>query len=161
VRFDFGPKTLTRVREMGIETVEALDGLEALEADDVRARRLRFGMFMLGAGIMHFVAPGLYERIVPRWLGDRRRIVAWSGVAEIACGALTLNRRTAKAGGWMSAALLVAVFPANVQAFLDAGTEHQAAPHVPAGPYKALMLARMPLQIPPIRTAVSIARSAS
>jgi uncharacterized membrane protein len=161
VTFAAGSKTLTNVREMGIETVDDLDGLEALEDDDVRARRLRFGMFMVGAGIMHFVVPGLYERIVPRWLGNRRRVVQVSGVAEIACGVLTLNRRTARAGGWLSAAVLVGVFPANVQAFLDAGTEHQAAPHMPAGPYRALMLARMPLQIPPIRTAVSIARSAS
>ncbi len=116
---------------------------------------------MVGAGIMHFVVPSLYERIVPRWLGDRRRVVQISGLAEIAGGALVLNRRTARAGGWWSAAVLVGVFPANIQAVLDAGTEHQAAPDVPAGRYRALMLARLPLQIPVVRQAVNVARSAS
>ena len=31
----------------------------------------------------HFVVPGFYERIVPKWFGHERSTVRWSGVAEI------------------------------------------------------------------------------
>jgi uncharacterized membrane protein len=103
---------------------------------------------MLGSGALHLVAPKPYERIVPRSLGDARRVVVVSGVVELACGTLLLSRRTSRLGGWLTAALLVAVFPANVQMVLDAGTEHQAIPSVPAGRFRAMALARLPLQIP-------------
>jgi uncharacterized membrane protein len=114
---------------------------------------------MLGAGVTHFVAPAAYEKIVPRRLGDPRRIVYVSGVAELACAALLLSRRTSRLGGWATAALLVAVFPANVQMALDAGTEHQAAPQVPARLFRTVCLARLPLQLPMIRQALRVARS--
>jgi uncharacterized membrane protein len=125
------------------------------------ARRSRLGLAatMIAAGVTHFAAPSAYEKIVPRRLGDARRVVVASGVAELACGALLLDRRTSKAGGWATAALLVAVFPANVQMLLDAGTEHQAAPNVPVPLFRLACLARLPMQIPMIRRAVRVARS--
>jgi uncharacterized membrane protein len=76
---------------------------------------LALAALMVGGGVTHFVAPAAYERIVPRWAGDGRRVVLVSGAAELACGTLLLSRRTGKIGGWLTAALLVAVFPANVQ----------------------------------------------
>jgi len=96
---------------------------------------------------------------VPRQLGDARRLVYASGAAELVCGALLLGRRTSRLGGWATAALLVGVFPANVQMLLDTGTEHQAAPQVPAPMFRAVCLARLPLQLPMIRQAVRVARS--
>jgi uncharacterized membrane protein len=114
---------------------------------------------MLGAGVTHFAAPSLYEKIVPRRLGDARRIVYLSGAAELACGALLLSRRSSRLGGWATAALLVAVFPANVQMVLDAGTEHQAAPEVPVRLFRTVCLARLPLQLPMIRYALRVARA--
>lgn len=112
---------------------------------------------MLGAGVTHFVAPRVYEPTVPRWLGDARRIVLVSGVAELVCGALLLGRRTARPGGWLTAGLLVVVFPANVQMALDAGTEHQAV-DMPADRFRLVALARLPLQIPLVVAAVRVAR---
>jgi uncharacterized membrane protein len=68
------------------------------------------------AGTMHFVVPRSYEAIVPPSLRDRsREIVIASGVAEIAGAAAILPRRTRRAARWWLLALLVAVFPANVQ----------------------------------------------
>lgn len=125
-----------------------------------RRARLGLAMFMLVAGVMHFLVPGYYEKIVPRWLGDARRVVLASGAAELACGALLLNRRTARAGGWWTAALLVAVFPANVQMLLDAGTEHQAQ-DMPVDRFRLVAAARLPLQIPLIIWAARVARRAS
>ena len=114
---------------------------------------------MLGSGALHLVAPGVYERVVPRWpgLGDRRRVVLVSGVAELACGGLLLGRQTSRLGAWLTAGLLVAVFPANVQMALDAGTEHQAM-DLPAGRFRALALARLPFQVPLVVRAVRLAR---
>jgi uncharacterized membrane protein len=124
-------------------------------------QRARLGLtaLMLGAGVTHFVAPGLYEKTVPRWAGDARRVVLVSGVAELVCGALLANRRTAGLGGRLTALLLVAVFPANVQMFLDAGTEHQAA-DMPVDRFRLIALARLPLQVPLVIWAARVARRA-
>jgi uncharacterized membrane protein len=111
---------------------------------------------MLGAGVTHFVAPGNYERIVPRWAGDPHQVVLLSGVAELACGALLLNRRTSRPGGWLTVLLLVAVFPANVQMLLDAGTEHQAV-DMPGDRFRVIAAARLPLQVPMLIWALRVA----
>jgi uncharacterized membrane protein len=113
---------------------------------------------MVGAGVTHFVATASYERIVPRWAGDTRRVVLVSGAAEIVCGTLLLGRRTGRVGAWLTAALLVAVFPANVEMALDAGTEHQAVPDMPAGRFRSIALARLPLQLPLVGWAVRVAK---
>lgn len=123
------------------------------EAD---ARRLA-GM-LIGSGVIHMVAPQLYEPVVPRRFGNPRRVVHLSGLAELACGALLLAPPTRKLAGMASAALLVGVFPANVQMALDAGTEHQAVKRVPAPLFRAVALARLPLQVPLVLRAVRVAR---
>jgi uncharacterized membrane protein len=123
-----------------------------------RRARLALAGLMLGSGILHFLIPGYYEKIVPRWLGDTRRVVHASGAAELVCGVLLLNRRTARAGGWLTAGVLAAVFPANVQMLLDAGTEHQAM-DMPADRFRVVALARLPLQFPLIAWAVRVAQS--
>jgi uncharacterized membrane protein len=125
-----------------------------------RRARLALATCMAGAGVTHFVSPATYERIVPRWAGDPHRVVAVSGIAELACAALLANRRTAGLGGWLTAALLVAVFPANVQMWLDAGTEHQAA-EMPADRFRLIALARLPLQLPLVLWALRVARRAT
>lgn len=121
-----------------------------------RRSRRTLAAVMLGAGVTHFVAPGNYEKIVPRWAGDAHQAVILSGVAELACGALLLNRRTSRLGGWLTALLLVAVFPANVQMLLDAGTEHQAT-DMPVDRFRAVAAARLPLQVPLVIWALRVA----
>jgi uncharacterized membrane protein len=72
--------------------------------------------FFIGAGINHFVMPRAYEQIVPPPLrGHAKRIVQVSGVAELAGGVGVLVPRTRRLSGLALIALLVAVFPANVQ----------------------------------------------
>lgn len=124
-----------------------------------RRSRLALAAFMTGAGVTHFVVPQAYEPTVPRWAGDARRVVLLSGVAELACGALLANRRTARLGGRLTAALLVAVFPANVQMWLDAGTAQQAF-EMPADRFRRVALARLPLQVPLVLWALRVARRA-
>ena len=118
------------------------------ETSDRRKSRLGVAATMLGMGALHFVKPQPFEKIVPRQLGEPRRMVYASGVAELAAGALLLTRKTSRFGGYLAAATMVSVFPANVQMVLDAGTEHQAMPKVPTPVYRAIGLARLPMQLP-------------
>ena len=69
-----------------------------------------------------------------------------------------LGRRTGRVGAWLTTALLVAVFPANVQMALDAGTERQAVPDMPVGRFRSIALARLPLQLPLVGWAVRVAK---
>lgn len=105
--------------------------------------RLRFAAMMVAMGCAHLVLPGPFRRIVPRWFPRRAEAVAVSGVAEIAAGALLAVPRTSRAGGWLSAATIAAVFPANVQMALDA-TWGRPQVRVPVW----LLWLRLPLQIP-------------
>jgi uncharacterized membrane protein len=104
----------------------------------VSRRRLPLGLFFLGAGIMHFVKPRAYEATVPDALPAHREIVAISGVAEILGGLAVLPARTARPAGCWLIALLVAVFPANVNMAVNAERFRR----VP----EALLWLRLPVQ---------------
>ena len=96
-------------------------------------------LFFGGAGVLHFVIPRQYQRIVPPGFGDPERIVQVSGVAEIA-GALALTRRRSSGfARWWLTGLLVAVFPANIYMALR---PREIGVRIPP----ALLWARLPLQ---------------
>jgi uncharacterized membrane protein len=79
--------------------------------------RSRFALsaFFVGAGVNHFLMPKAYESIVPPSMqDDAGRLVAISGVAEIAGGLGVLLPATRKLSGLGLIALLAAVFPANL-----------------------------------------------
>jgi uncharacterized membrane protein len=78
--------------------------------------RTALGVFFGFAGAMHFLRPRFYEAIVPPALAARKReIVALSGAAEVAGGLAVLHPAGRRVGRWWLLALLVAVFPANLQ----------------------------------------------
>lgn len=92
-------------------------------------------------GVLHFVAPAPFDAIVPRWVpGPRRRWTHLSGVAELGVAAAVAVPRSRRAGGLAAVALLLAVFPANVQMAVDWR-------HKPL-PYRLLAWSRLPLQLP-------------
>jgi uncharacterized membrane protein len=104
------------------------------------------------AGTSHLLAPKIYRPLIPRRLGRPEPWVLWSGVAELACAAGLLHPRTRPTAARVSAAVFVAVFPGNVQmAVMAIRTPH------PAG-YRAVTLARLPLQVPLVRWALRVAR---
>lgn len=105
-------------------------------------------------GILHFVKPGPFERIVPKPLPHKKELVYASGVAEVAVGALMLRPATRRLGGLGAVGLLAAVFPANVQMALDVLRSRKA-----PLPLKIGTLVRLPLQVPMIRIALKAARS--
>lgn len=106
------------------------------------------------SGVIHLARPEVFERIVPRFLPRHRDLVLASGVAELACAAAVVSPRTRRVGGIASAALLAAVFPANVQMAVDVTRSRRASPALKAG-----VLARLPLQWPLIRAALNLADS--
>lgn len=66
------------------------------------------------AGVMHFVSPRGYVKIMPKWLPAPAALVAISGVFEILGGVGLLVPATQRFAAWGLIALFVAVFPANV-----------------------------------------------
>lgn len=82
-------------------------------------RRL-FGPMFVFAGVMHFVKPRWYRRIMPPWVPAHREMVIASGIAEIAGGLGTMHPATRRAGSAFSVATLIAVFPANLHMALNA-----------------------------------------
>ena len=69
---------------------------------------------MTFAGVMHFVSPRGYVKIMPKWLPAPAALVAISGVFEILGGVGLLVPATQHFAAWGLIALFVAVFPANV-----------------------------------------------
>jgi len=75
-----------------------------------------------GSGIVHLVRPQTYAAIMPRAIPSAHHstLISVSGLAELACAAGLIRRSRWAAA--TSVAVLAAVFPANVQMALDAGS---------------------------------------
>jgi uncharacterized membrane protein len=80
-----------------------------------RVALVALAIFFIGAGINHFVHPGVYVRMVPPWLPAPALLVQVSGICEMLGGIGVLLHNTRRFAGAGLIALLVAVFPANVQ----------------------------------------------
>jgi uncharacterized membrane protein len=91
-------------------------------------------------GLAHFVAPAWFDRIVPAWVPNARAATLISGVAELAGAIGLLIPATRVAAGWALIALLLGVFPANVN-MLQMARESGGAPW-----YIAALWIRLPLQ---------------
>jgi uncharacterized membrane protein len=75
---------------------------------------LAMSLLYVGAGVMHFLTPKAFTRIVPPRLPRPLALVYLSGLAEVVLGVGVLFERTRRPSAWGLVALLVAVFPANV-----------------------------------------------
>ncbi|TQL66909.1 putative membrane protein [Nocardioides albertanoniae] len=109
----------------------------------------------LGSGTLHLVKPEVFEPIVPPQLPETRKVVEISGVAEIVCALGLLHPKTRRVAGFASAALLAGVFPANVQMSVDAGKRANRKRTAKSAGFFAGTLARLPLQWPMIKVALS------
>ncbi|WPF66910.1 MULTISPECIES: hypothetical protein [unclassified Corynebacterium] len=106
---------------------------------------------LAGAGVLHFLKPQPFDRIVPGWVpGSARRATYLSGAAELAIAAGLSHPTTRKHAAKAAAALFVAVFPGNIE---------MARQWVPQSHTKAaISLLRLPLQATLIQSALKIAR---
>ncbi|HEX8461866.1 MAG TPA: DoxX family protein [Segetibacter sp.] len=93
----------------------------------------------IAAGVYHFVHPATYLKIMPVWLPWHYELVIISGACEILFALLLLFPPTRRVGAFCIIALLVAVFPANIQMTINYAQQHN----------KLLWLSilRLPLQI--------------
>ena len=88
-----------------------------------RLKRFSLGLlaiFYTVAGILHFVKPENYLKIMPPYLPAPLALVLVSGAAEFALGVGVLFPRTRRLAAWGIIALLIAVFPANLYLYQHA-----------------------------------------
>jgi uncharacterized membrane protein len=112
----------------------------------VRLRRrapLALAAAFAASGVVHLARPQAFASIMPRVLPEEHHtnLIYASGIVELVCAA-GLVRRTR----WASAASLVtlaAVFPANIQMALDAGTGRNPGP----SDRRLVAWGRLPLQL--------------
>ena len=113
----------------------------------------RMGAMLVGMGVLHFVAPKPFDTIVPVELPGSARFYTYaSGVAEVATGALVLAPRTRRFGALAAVALYLAVLPGNINM---ARLWWDKPLHMKIG-----AIARVPMQIPMIMSALKVRRSA-
>jgi uncharacterized membrane protein len=98
-------------------------------------------LFVVG-GVMHFVKTPMYVGTMPPYLPDPRLLVQISGVCEVLGGLGLVVPGTRRWAAWGLVALLVAVWPANVQMALD----HARGAGIPAW----ALWVRVGLQVPMI-----------
>lgn len=73
------------------------------------------GVFILLAGVMHFVNPAFFNEIVPPWLPPNEAFWTYlSGLAEIIIGFMVLRPSTRRHGALAAIWLFVLVYPANI-----------------------------------------------
>lgn len=80
-----------------------------------RVALIVLALFFIAAGINHFVHQSVYVRIVPPWLPAPLLLVQISGICEMLGGIGLLIPNTRRFAGAGLIALLIVVFPANVQ----------------------------------------------
>ncbi|HEY9630316.1 MAG TPA: DoxX family protein [Coleofasciculaceae cyanobacterium] len=76
--------------------------------------RVVLAVFMVTAGVLHWVTPEPFVKIVPSFLPAPLALVYISGVFEILGGVGLLLPWVNQAAAWGLIALFIAVFPANI-----------------------------------------------
>jgi len=79
------------------------------------AARWVLALFFIVAGVNHFLTPEIYYGMMPPWLPAKAAANLISGAAEIAGGLGLLIPALRRPAAWGLIALLIAVFPANIQ----------------------------------------------
>lgn len=115
-----------------------------------RALLLLLSALFLASGVLHLVNPAAFEWLMPPWLPEHNFLILLSGVFEIVCAVgLIAKQRWA---GYLSALVLLAVWPANIWYAVDVLDQGN------TGVIVAAWL-RLPLQIPIIYAAIKFARN--
>jgi uncharacterized membrane protein len=76
-------------------------------------------IFYILAGTMHFIIPEFYLKLMPPYIPFHKEMVFLSGVAEVLLGFGLIAYKTRRWAAWGVIALLIAVFPANLHAYLS------------------------------------------
>lgn len=96
-------------------------------------------VFFVLAGLNHFINPAFYLKMMPPYLPWHLSLVYLSGLFEVALGVLLLVPALTRVAAWGLIALLVAVFPANIQMAIN--------PHLYPDIHPLVLWLRLPLQV--------------
>jgi uncharacterized membrane protein len=96
-------------------------------------------LLYIAAGINHFIHPEFYRKIMPPWVPLHDEMILISGIAEVLFALLLLFPFTRRFAACCIIALLIAVFPANIQMTLNYYHENN--------PGLWFTVVRLPLQI--------------
>ena len=103
---------------------------------------ITLGLMYIVVGIKHFTEPEIFIAITPPFIYFREAAVYFTGLIEIAGGALLLINKYRKKGGALMIILLLLVFPANI--YLVFSEEAQ----IVFQGTRADAIIRLPFQIP-------------
>lgn len=103
-------------------------------------RYILAGIFII-TGILHFLKPQLFVKIMPDYIPYHLAMVYVSGAAEILGGVGVLFDNTLVWAGWGLILLLIAVFPANVNMTIESVKKSGY-----TSLFSLLTIARLPLQ---------------
>lgn len=119
-----------------------------------RVARALMSLFMVASGVLHFVVVDIYASMIPASFPAHRMLVWVSGVAELAggIGLWVPWPRVRRAAAWGIVALLVAVYPANINMAIN----HVSPPGMHMTPFA--LWARLPFQLLFIAWAIWLAR---
>ena len=107
---------------------------------DPEIHRYVIGSLFILAGILHFVKPAFFMKIMPDYLPWHKPLVLISGFFEIAGGIGIMISSFQILATWGLILLLLAVFPANITMFQKAHHKHDFTL------YTWLLLLRLPFQ---------------
>ena len=100
--------------------------------------------FYVFAGVMHFVKPKVYLKIMPPFVPYHSAMVILSGVVEIGLGLLLLFPVARPIAAWGIIVLLILIYPANIYHLSSTISRQKAGKRI-AIPVWGLIL-RLPLQ---------------
>ena len=103
--------------------------------------RALLAIFFIVAGVLHFIFPASYMKVMPPWLPAHYVLVLVSGGFEILGGIGVLVKPLRRMAGYGLILLSLAVLPANVQMLLNALADGTATHWV------VLLVLRLPLQL--------------
>ncbi|MFZ1679027.1 MAG: hypothetical protein WAT91_17220 [Saprospiraceae bacterium] len=89
-------------------------------------------------GLAHFIWVKFFLAIMPPWIPWQKGLVYVSGGIELACALLLIFHSTRRFAAWSLIALLIAVFPANIQMAINYLHEHN--------PHLWIAIIRLPFQ---------------
>ncbi|MBV9817126.1 MAG: DoxX family protein [Solirubrobacterales bacterium] len=106
----------------------------------MRILRQLVGPFYILAGVMHFITPSTYRKIMPSWVPAHDAMIYATGVTEAVGGAGMLSAARRRPAGLLLIATMIGVVPVHV----DMALHPDDYPRVPGG--TPALWARIPFQ---------------
>jgi uncharacterized membrane protein len=107
-------------------------------------------VLFLTSGVLHLVNPGAFLWLMPPWLPEHNLLILVSGVSEIVSAIGLIAKQ--KWAGYLSALVLLAVWPANIWYAFDVSSQG-------LNWQTAIAWLRLPLQIPLIYAAIRFSKT--